>query len=51
MLWLQAFLAVLLYVVLVGLSSDPRLGRVEEASSSPGAHGMLPHWPEPPVAD
>jgi hypothetical protein len=51
MLWLQAFLAVLLYVVLAGLSSDPRLGRADEVSSGPDSRGMLPPWPEPPEAD
>jgi hypothetical protein len=53
MFWAQAFLAVLVYMVLAGLSADPRLGRADEPSSSsnPDLPETLPPWPEPPATD
>jgi hypothetical protein len=51
LLWLQAFLAVLVYIVLAGLSADPQLGRADGTSSDPAPHGTLPPWPEPPATD
>ena len=53
MLWAQAFIAVLAYVVIAGLTSDPNLGVPAQSAANliSDPHEMSPQWPAPPVTD